>query len=71
MEPAPRFRRSVGALVVSTLVAIAVLEAVIWGAFVLAGVTAVGTRVAFAVLAVPVGFVFGAVGHAIVSGRAR
>ena len=77
MEPAepeagpPRPRRVLGRVVLSTLVAIAVLEVLIWGAFALAGVTAVGTRMAFAVLAVPVGFVFGAVGHAVVTGRAR
>lgn len=71
MEPPRRARRDVATLVVSTLVAIAVLEALIWGAFALAGVEARGTRIAFAVLAVPVGFVFGAVGHALVSGRAR
>ena len=71
MEPAPRTGRSAAALVVSTLVAVAILEALVWGAFALAGVEARGIRVAFAILAVPVGFVFGAVGHALVTGRAR
>ena len=71
MEPPRRALRDAGTMVVSTLVAIAVLELVIWGSFEWAGVRSPGIRIAFAVLAVPVGFVFGAVGHAVVSGRAR
>ena len=74
MTPAPTTRRSfrtLGRAALSTLVAIAVLEALVAGTSWLTAGEFGRLWLVFAILAVPVGFVFGAVGYAAVSGRAR